>query len=189
MKKLVYVLWTLTALLVGAAFSPLLAQSPKQHLRILITYEGAGQHLAQAVETIEAVNKISAATSVDYQAGRSVTLLPGFEAKTNSVFTAAIKPVFRGGTVATSEVPLKLTAFPNPFDQATTIEYYLPADGKVNLWVTDAQGKVIGQLVQDEQQSAGKHQIEWKPQSLASGVYIPIVEASQQRAASRLIKK
>ena len=189
MKKILYLFWTLTILAGSAGYSQVMAQTPKQHLRIQITYERAGQSLEQAVETIEAVNIINATTTVEYQAGQSVTLLPGFEARNGSAFTATIKPITGSTTVAKSEVPLKLTAFPNPFDQATTIEYSLPADGKVNLWVTDAQGKIVGQLVQDEHQTAGKHQIEWKPQSIVSGVYMPIVEANQQRAASRLIKK
>ncbi|MGF7216833.1 hypothetical protein GGR92_003000 [Spirosoma lacussanchae] len=164
-----------------------LAQAPTQHLRIQISYDRGSQHLEQAVETIEAVNVVSPASSVDYQAGRSVTLLPGFEARQGSIFTAFIKPVTL--SAGRSEFPLKLSAFPNPFDQVTTIEYYLPADGKVNLWVTDAQGKVVGKLLQDETQAAGQHRVEWKPASLSSGVYMPIVEANQQRAVSRIIKK
>ena len=59
----------------------------------------------------------------------------------------------------------------------------------MNLWIIDAQGKVVGQLVKEENQSAGRHQIEWKPQNLDAGVYIPIIEANQQKATSRLIKK
>ena len=161
-----------------------LAQAPKQTLRILISYQKPGQYLEQAVETIEAVNTVGGSATVEYQAGRSVTLQPGFEAKAGSTFTASIKPGDARG-----EQPLQLAAFPNPFEQTTTIEYYLPADGTVNLWVTDAQGKVVGQLVQGENQPAGRHRIEWKAGSITSGVYIPVVEANQQRAVSRLVKK
>ncbi|AQG81313.1 T9SS type A sorting domain-containing protein [Spirosoma montaniterrae] len=172
------------SLLLSGAIS--FAQTPKQHLRIQLTYTGSGRHLEQSIETIEATSTVQPATDVAYQAGGSVTLLPGFEAKQGSTFSAFIKPV---SLVATSEFPLQLSAFPNPFEQSTIIEYALPADGNVSLWVTDAQGKVVGQLVQNEVQSAGKHRIEWKPQSLATGVYIPIIETNQQRATSRLIKK
>lgn len=160
------------------------AQDPRQSVRIQISYEKAGQYLEQAVETIDAVNIVGASATVDYEAGRSVTLLPGFEAKAGGVFTASIKPVN-----FTNESALQLTAFPNPFEHTTTIDYYLPAEGKVNLWVMDAQGKVVGKLVQDENQAAGKHRVEWKPQAIGAGVYIPIVEANQQKATGRLIKK
>jgi Secretion system C-terminal sorting domain len=161
-----------------------LAQVPEQALRIQISYQKPGQYLEQAIETIEAVNVVSKATTVEYRAGRSVMLRPGFEAKSGSTFTANIKPVD-----GTGERPLQLTAFPNPFEQSTTIEYYLPASGTVNLSVTDAQGKIVGYLVQGENQPAGRHQINWKPGSLSSGVYMPVIESNQQKAVSRLIKK
>lgn len=180
-----YIIKTFLSTLAGCFFISLgLAQSPRQSLRIQISYEKAGQYLEQAVETIDAVNIVGATAMVDYEAGRSVTLLPGFEAKGGSIFTASIKPIS-----FTNESVLQLTAFPNPFEHATTIDYYLPADGKVNLWVMDAQGKVVGQLVQDENQAAGKHRVEWKPQTIGAGVYIPIIEANQQKATGRLVKK
>lgn len=174
----------LLTLLAGCLTGFAFAQTPRQSLRIQISYERAGQYLEQAVETIEATNTVGAATKVEYRAGRSVTMLPGFEARSGSTFTAAIRPV-----ASQSDSPLQLTAYPNPFEQSTVIEYNLPTDGKVNLWITDAQGKVIGQLVQAEHQSAGKHRIEWTPQALTNGVYLPVVEINQQRAAGRLIKK
>lgn len=171
--------------LIGCCLTLLsLAQAPKQALRIQISYEKAGQYLEQAVETIEATNTVGSVATVEYRAGRSITMLPGFEARTGGTFLANIKAV-----EGKDETPLQLTAFPNPFEQSTTIEYYLPASGKVNLWVTNAQGQVVGRLVQDEEMSAGRHQVEWKPNAIASGVYMPIVEANQQKAVSRLIKK
>lgn len=181
----------LYTLLAGSLFiaANALAQAPQEHLRIQISYQGAGQHLEQAIETIEAVNVIGKATTVDYQAGRSITLLPGFEAKQGSSFTALIKPVSRPSLAGGSEFPLRLSAFPNPFEQSTTIEYDLPADGNVNLWVTDAQGKIIGKLIQDEQQTAGRHRLEWTPTAVSPGVYIPVIEANQKRAVARIIKK
>ena len=160
------------------------AQAPSQSLRIQISYEKAGNYIEQAVETIEAVNTVGASAIVEYQAGQAITLSPGFEAKAGSTFTANIKPVS-----GNSEVSLQLTAFPNPFEQSTTIEYNLPADGKVNLRIMDAQGKVVGHLVQEENQTAGKHQIEWKAESSGAGVYIPVVEANQQRVSTRVVKK
>jgi hypothetical protein len=162
-----------------------LAQSkPQQSLRIQITYEKEGRYLEQAVQTIEAVNKVGNATSLEYRAGQAITLSPGFETRTGGTFLAQIKTVSENG-----EAPLQLAAFPNPFEQSTTIEYYLPASGKVNLSVMNAQGQIISRLVQDEEMSAGRHQIEWKANSTSSGVYIPVVEVNQQKAASRMVKK
>lgn len=173
-------------ILVGCSLSLLsFAQTTPRSIRIQISYEKAGQHLEQAVETIEAVNTIGTRSTVAYQAGHSVSLLPGFQAKSGSVFTADIRPIVN----ASAEVSLQLKAYPNPFQESTTIEYYLPADGKVNLWITDAQGKPVGQLVKDEKQTAGMHKAEWQPVGLNTGVYIPTIEVNEQKAVSRLIKK
>lgn len=161
------------------------AQTPRQHLRIQVSFEGNGRHVEQAVETIEAVNVVHTASTVDYQAGQSITLLPGFEAKTGSLFSASIKPI----SGKEGDIALKLLASPNPFEQSTTIQYYLPADGKVNVWVIDAQGKMVDQLVNEETQAAGVHKMEWKPAAAGSGVYMPMVEANGQRANTRVVKK
>lgn len=175
----------LLLLFVGCCLTlPCLAQQPQRTLRIQLSYENSDQRLEQAVETIVATSKIGKVANVEYRAGQSITMLPGFEAQNGSTFLAQVKEVQVNG-----EPSLQLAAFPNPFEQSTTIKYYLPADGKVNLWVTDAQGKVVGQLLRDENQSAGQHNLEWKPTSLSDGVYIPILEVNQQRAVSRIVKK
>ena len=160
------------------------AQVPQQKLHIQITYEKAGQYLEQAVDAIEATSIVGEAAHVEYRAGQSVTMLPGFEARNGSAFLAQIKAVEK-----MEEATLQLTAFPNPFNQSTTINYYLPADGKVNLWITDSQGRIVGQLIEDEVLSAGNHKIEWKPESIADGVYIPVVESNRQKAVTRIVKK
>jgi hypothetical protein len=185
MKKVITFPRALLSVLGGLLLSGMAyAQVPGKALRIQITYQNPGQYLEQAVETIEALNVVGKAATVEYRAGQAITLQPGFEAKPGSTFTAAIKPVN-----ATGERPLQLAAFPNPFEQTTTIEYYLPAEGTVNLWIMDTQGKIVGQIVQSEKQAAGRHQIEWKAGTQTPGVYMPVVEANQQKAVGRLVKK
>lgn len=159
------------------------AQTAPQKLRVQISYEKAGRYMEQAVETIEAATVVSRVADVEYRAGQSVSMLPGFEAQKGSVFVAQIKSVNFNGEA------LKLMASPNPFTHSTTIDYFLPSDGKVNLWITDTQGKIVGQLVTDEAQTAGQHQIEWRPAALSDGIYLPIVESNQRRAVTRIIKR
>ncbi|ADB40901.1 T9SS type A sorting domain-containing protein [Spirosoma linguale] len=161
------------------------AQTVPQALRIQVSYDKGGQHLEQAVETIVAVNTVGKASTVAYQAGRSITLLPGFQASQGSLFTADIKPVASRG----NELSLQLKAYPNPFDESTMIDYYLPAEGKVTIVIIDAQGKIINQLIKDENQSAGKHQIEWNATALKAGMYVPIIEHNQKKVVGRLVKK
>jgi hypothetical protein len=70
-----------------------LAQQPQRTLRIQLGYENAEQHLEQAVETIIATSKIGKVANVEYRAGQSVTMLPGFDAQKGSVFLAQVKDV------------------------------------------------------------------------------------------------
>jgi len=60
--------------------------------------------------------------------------------------------------------------FPNPFNPQTIISYQLPQSGKVVLRIHDVAGRVVETLV-NEQQSAGKYQVTFKAQNLASGIY------------------
>jgi hypothetical protein len=48
-------------------------------------------NLYQAVQTITATNKISGTSKIDYFAGNSITLNPGFEVSAGSVFKAKIQ--------------------------------------------------------------------------------------------------
>ncbi len=160
------------------------AQTVNRRVRIQLDYEKSGQYLQEAVDAVEAVNKVGKAIALEYRAGKTVVLLPGFEAKTGSVFVANVRPVS-----ANAEKGLQLTAFPNPFEQITTISYYLPANGKVNLWIVDTQGKLIHRLIDDQEQTAGEHEINWDAGSASSGIYLPIVESNKQRVSGRIVKK
>jgi len=163
---------------------PVLAQTPPRFLKIQVDYNRGDRHTEEAVEYIDATNTVKNEADVEYRAGKSVQLLPGFEAKSGSVFLASLRPVS-----AEAEKTLRLTAFPNPFEHTTIIEYYLPADGKVNLWITNAQGVRIHQLINDQSKSAGMHHIEWNATTTAQGIYLPVIESNQQRATTKLIKK
>lgn len=61
--------------------------------------------------------------------------------------------------------------YPNPFNPATVISYDLPETAHVTLEVYDLQGRLIGTLV-DEEQQAGNHEATWDASDLASGVYL-----------------
>lgn len=157
------------------------AQEVSQQRFIKLTYVPNRAYVEQATETIEAVSAVPSETTVEYRAGRSILLHPGFIASQGAIFTAHIRPV--------TETKLHLTAFPNPFDRGTTIDFSLPEAGTVNLTIVDATGRVVGQLLENSQQTAGRHQIEWGAEALPPGVYIPILNINQQQVSNRLIKK
>jgi len=69
--------------------------------------------------------------------------------------------------------------YPNPFNPTTTIEFFLKHSGKVTITIFDATGKRIRQLTANEYFNAGKNEIVFNANSLASGVYFYKLESAE----------
>lgn len=61
--------------------------------------------------------------------------------------------------------------YPNPFNPDTTIRYGIPERSHVDLRVFDLAGREVAVLVHGERQ-AGYHSVAFRPETLASGIYI-----------------
>jgi hypothetical protein len=76
--------------------------------------------------------------------------------------------------------------YPNPFNPSTTISYSIPAQGKVRLTVFDALGREVRELV-DEEKAAGKYEINFNADGLASGMYFYILSAGERVISKKMI--
>lgn len=90
--------------------------------------------------------------------------------------------------LAVNENGLFLTAYPNPTAAVTTLHYYLEEDNEVQLMVYDAQGRVVRQLLL-EQQAKGQHLYQWdgrqyNGQKVPAGMY-----SVQLRAGHKVVNK
>lgn len=65
---------------------------------------------------------------------------------------------------------IKLSTFPNPFAESTTINFSIPEMGKVTLEVFDIHGKKIISLL-DGNISAGNHSVKMNSSELPQGIY------------------
>lgn len=72
--------------------------------------------------------------------------------------------------------------FPNPFNAATTISYWLPRAAEVNLSVYDLTGRLVATLV-DAPQSPGEHFLRWDASRMNSGVYFIRLRVSPNPAS------
>lgn len=82
-----------------------------------------------------------------------------------------------------------LQCYPNPFNQATTIEYYLPDRSEVSITIFDLQGRLVRSLIKGFI-SAGYHTLDWNGrdeagQLVASGIYFYRLEAKAKDMASQ----
>jgi len=78
---------------------------------------------------------------------------------------------------ATGDSPMRFaaSAYPNPFNPATRIDYSLPRDGHLRLRIYDVRGQRVRTLV-DERRAAGSGHVMWDGsddggRSVATGVY------------------
>ena len=81
--------------------------------------------------------------------------------------------------------------YPNPFNPFTTLGYYLPEKGLVNMTIYDMLGNVINQLV-NEVQSSGYKAIRWNAtdnqgQPVSAGVYLYAIEAGGFRQTKKMV--
>jgi uncharacterized delta-60 repeat protein len=69
--------------------------------------------------------------------------------------------------------------YPNPFNPSTTIRYALSNNANVKLVIYDLLGREIATLV-DEEQSAGRKEVEWDASAFSSGIYFYKLTAQQK---------
>jgi hypothetical protein len=116
----------------------------------------------------------------DYRSGNNFDIyLNGFN--TSGIFSAINKI----GTVNPVEFAL-LQNYPNPFNPVTVINYQLPKNSDVKLGIYNAQGKLMGILV-NESQSAGDYNVEWNAGAFPSGVYYYRLEAGSFVSNKKMI--
>jgi uncharacterized delta-60 repeat protein len=75
--------------------------------------------------------------------------------------------------------------YPNPFGNSTLISYSLPAISEVTLTVYDITGRLVDMLV-NETQEPGIHQVRWNRRSNPSGVYFYRLKACPERSGESI---
>lgn len=84
-----------------------------------------------------------------------------------------------------------LANYPNPFNAATTISYFLPQGSPVRLEVFNMLGQPVRTLAEGEQ-TAGSHSVTWdgtddKGKTLASGVYFYRLQSKGYSEVNRML--
>ncbi len=76
---------------------------------------------------------------------------------------------------------------PNPFSRETAIQYSIRSESDVSIRIFDVEGRTVARLI-DGPQSAGRHQVVWKPyERVAPGIYFCELRAGEFRAVRKLL--
>jgi serine protease len=88
-----------------------------------------------------------------------------------------------------NNIPLQFNLaqnYPNPFNPETIIRYSIPEDGFVSLKIYDITGREAVILVNKDQRK-GEYSISFKPETLASGVYLYRITSGGRSAVRKMI--
>ena len=77
--------------------------------------------------------------------------------------------------------------YPNPFDENTRIDFYLPEGGNVRFFVMDQLGRLAYQ--RNDQYDAGDHSIDFKNILESTGVYYYGIEVNGERLMRKMVFK
>jgi hypothetical protein len=77
----------------------------------------------------------------------------------------------QGDIFSYNDLEFKLTsAYPNPFNPTTQLNFTLPFDGQIKLDAYNLQGQQVAEIFSGFQQK-GQHQFSWDASQLTSGIY------------------
>ncbi len=140
--------------------------------------------------------------TVNFLAGESITLSPGFSATATATFVAKIvactpstiqEVPSESVTFATKMTPTNpLTAttlkiYPNPTTGAVQIEYTLPTSTKVLLQLFDANGQLIQTIVPASKQAAGNYQRNVDVSKFTPGIYYTVFSTPEENNTQKLV--
>lgn len=80
----------------------------------------------------------------------------------------------------------ELANYPNPFNPSTKIQFTIPKDDFVKLYVYDLSGRLIKNLI-DGYTTAGNHNITFDGSNLSSGVYFYTLQTSSNKITNKFI--
>jgi hypothetical protein len=151
---------------------------------------------------------IETGVEVNMLAGESITLKPGFHAKTGCSFTASLDPssctdghslVVTGSnptlsistnvatvtnnafdTESTKPYQNNLSVFPNPFNEFTNINYTVSGESLVTIKIVDFYGRIISIPVNNAQTLEGNNVIVFESKNLSKGIYYCLLEVNGQ---------
>jgi hypothetical protein len=80
-----------------------------------------------------------------------------------------------------------ILVYPNPTNNFATFEYNLPVSGIVNLYVINAFGQLVKDLVVNENQDKGIYKVSFNASNLSPGTYLYTLQVGDFKETKKLI--
>ena len=77
--------------------------------------------------------------------------------------------------------------YPNPFDNSTRIDFYIPESGQVRFFVMDAYGRLVYQKF--EEFGSGSNSVVFAQEGLATGVYYYGIQMGEDQLMRKMVYK
>lgn len=88
----------------------------------------------------------------------------------------------------TDEAELDAIIFPNPSSDQVTLEFFIPEDSRVNLYLYDTHGKIINHLIDNAVGRTGYFKLIFSIDDLPKGVYFLRLNAVNEKKVFRILK-
>jgi hypothetical protein len=92
-------------------------------------------------------------------------------------------------SMSTIEIPEEITllsAYPNPFNPSTEIQFTIPSEMDVKVHIVNIQGRHVETLI-DNQLIDGYHHVSWNASEHASGVYFIRLNAGGKISVQKIL--
>jgi hypothetical protein len=156
-----------------------------------------------ATQTITSSSTVEAESNVEFFAGTSIKLSPGFHAKAGATFSAKIEsctPPSAPAAIATAPADaiitspadaidknIALTIQPNPTQYQTTLVFNLLEAGNTHLEVYSSTGVRLRTLLHNSWMEAGSYTQELTTDQFESGIYLVVLRTGNQVITRKLM--
>ncbi len=138
--------------------------------------------------TINFSKKIPKSPTRTYVGYDSVSFIGDYNVSNNTTNVVEVLNYFEGIPLVSEADGMVLNQnYPNPFDNTTRIEFYLPTPGDVRFFVMDELGRLIHQS--EKFYSSGSQTITFGNGEISTGVYYYGIEKDGQRLMRKMVLK
>jgi len=151
-----------------------------------------------AANTISSSGTIEDQDIVEFIAGNSITLLPGFQAEKGTTFSATIGDCggsnnqinnnnqILSGADRNNYLTDNISIFPNPISDLGTIRYFLSDDQRISITLFDLSGRLVKTFIDNELSDSGDHLLQINTTDMNSGIYYVVLTTEKQTITKKL---